>query len=101
MRNEVVILILKVLERENEMRQQTIDLTRGEAVELYGTAGALDSMGLVSLIVEVETEIHEQYAIPLTLVSNSAMSAQRSPFSTVGSMADYVVKQMQELPNGQ
>lgn len=96
MRNQVVDVISFVIEQENALRDHPIDYSAGETTQLYGPAGALDSLGLVSLIVGVEQELEARLGLRLTLVSDSAMSSRRSPFATIGSFADYIVSLQSE-----
>lgn len=85
-------------------RQQTIELicriyselvpplqgspSVNESTRVFG--GALDSVNVVSLIVELEQEIDERCGVSITIADDLAMSQQRSPFRTVGSLADYI-----------
>lgn len=59
-----------------------------ESTRVFG--GALDSVNVVSLIVELEQQIAEDYGVEITIADDLAMSQRRSPFRTVGSLADYV-----------
>lgn len=59
-----------------------------ESTRLFG--GALDSVGVVSLIVELEEQIAERCGVSITIADDQAMSQQRSPFRTIGSLADYI-----------
>jgi len=97
MREQIVEIVLAAIERENELRDTPIDVSAGEDTQLYGANGQVDSMGLVSLVVEVEAEIERQLGAGVTLVSDRAMSARRSPFATVGSLADYAQSLMGEV----
>lgn len=97
MRSLILDIIRAALEHENAMRSEPIRLADGEATALYGARGQLDSMGLVSIIVDVEQGIERELGISLTLVSDAAMSARRSPFATIGSMADYVLALCSEV----
>lgn len=54
MRERIVEIILAAIDRENELRDAPVDVSAGEDTQLYGLAGQVDSMGLVSLVVEVE-----------------------------------------------
>jgi acyl carrier protein len=85
-------------------RQQTIELIcriydelapaiqdsqpANEFTHLFG--GALDSVNVVSLIVELEEQIDELCGVSITIADDLAMSQQRSPFRSVGSLADYI-----------
>jgi len=61
---------------------------------LYGEGAALDSMGLVSLVLGVEERVSDELGTDVTLMDERALSQERSPFRTVGSLADYVVQQL-------
>ena len=62
----------------------------GEGTCLIGEQAVLSSLGLVSLVVELEQTIEEQYGVALTLADERALSQKHSPFRSVGSLADYV-----------
>lgn len=91
MRSHIIDIIYAALESESAMRSEPIRVSDGEATSLYGRNGQLDSMGLVSLVVDVEQAIEHKLGVRITLVSDGAMSARRSPFATVGSLADYAL----------
>jgi acyl carrier protein len=65
-----------------------------ESTRLFG--GRLDSVNVVSLIVEMEEQIADHCDVSITIADDLAMSQQRSPFRTVGSLADYVQGLMTE-----
>jgi D-alanine--poly(phosphoribitol) ligase subunit 2 len=67
-----------------------------EATVLYGPKGVLDSLGLVHLIVAVETAIADEFDVHVTLADERAISQRSSPFRTVGTLADYIVMVMKE-----
>ncbi|WP_208866263.1 hypothetical protein [Paraburkholderia lacunae] len=91
MRSQIIDIIRAALENESAMHSEPISLADGEATALYGRNGQLDSMGLVSVVVDVEQGIERELGVRITLVSDGAMSARRSPFATIGSLADYAL----------
>lgn len=62
----------------------------GEETRLIGQGAILDSLGLVSLIVEVEQRLSDELGIHLILADERAMSQKRSPFRSIGALADYI-----------
>lgn len=90
MKDQIYSLIYRAVESQNALRSEPLDTSRGIETLLFGEGGQLDSMALVSLIVSVEEEVESQFGVNLILASDRAMSARRSPFATVGSLADYV-----------
>jgi hypothetical protein len=49
-------------------------------------------MGLVTLIVEVEQRLEADFDLVVVLADDRAMSQTRSPFLSVGALADYVMQ---------
>ena len=62
---------------------------------LFGPSGLLDSMGLVTLIVEVEQALTDRFGMTLTLADDRAMSQRNSPFRSVGALAAYILDLME------
>lgn len=58
---------------------------------LFGPKGALDSIGLVSVLVALEQEFGETHGLAISLMDDRAMSRERSPFRTPETLADYVL----------
>jgi len=65
----------------------------GESL-LFGPGGALDSIGLVSVVVELEQVLAERSGGPVSLMNDRALSRSSSPFRTVGSLAEYAMEQL-------
>jgi acyl carrier protein len=68
----------------------------GENTRLVGREAVLDSMGLVTLIVEIEQRLEEEYDVAVVLADDRAMSMKRSPFRSVQSLTDYIVQLVEE-----
>src|ERR1700733_5757908 len=66
-------------------------------LELLGPGSALDSISLVTLIVDVEQRVAEECDVTVTLASESAMSRRQSPFRTVGAFADYICELVNDV----
>jgi acyl carrier protein len=69
---------------------------RGTDFILFGDGGALDSLGLVRLVVAIETAIEDDYGKVVTLADDRATSQKNSPFRSVGTMADYITMLLHE-----
>jgi acyl carrier protein len=63
---------------------------------IFGRGGLLDSMGLVSLITDLEEKIEDEFRISLILANERAMSQRRSPFRTVSSLVENICMLMKE-----
>lgn len=63
---------------------------------LLGVGGAVDSLGLVRLILEVEREVEQATNHGVSLTDERAMSQRNSPFRSVGALAEYIVTVVNE-----
>ena len=63
---------------------------------LFGPGGVLDSLGLVSLVLDLEQAIETRYDVAVTLADQRAMSQERSPFRSVQALADYAMERVQD-----
>jgi acyl carrier protein len=67
-----------------------------ENTRLFGGGSPLDSVALVSLVVEVEQQVNDRCGSSITIADDRAMSQKRSPFRSVGSLGDYVLTLLSE-----
>jgi D-alanine--poly(phosphoribitol) ligase subunit 2 len=88
---ELIIATARDLGDEEEVLLEQ-DLTPDTV--LYGDQGLLDSMGLVSLVIAVEQAIEDEFEISVGLADEKALSQAKSPYRTIGSLAEYAVDQM-------
>ena len=87
-RNDLIELIAACF-REN-LQSPGSTPTVDESTSIFGKDGALDSIQLVNLIMEVEQRVNEHYGTTISIADDRAMSQERSPFRRIGSLADYV-----------
>ena len=93
-RPEVVDIIFNALRSLNIERAESEQIAIANDTKLFGPDASLDSLSLVSVIVDVESGIGDRYAKSISLTDDEAMSQAVSPFSTVNTLADYIVKQL-------
>jgi hypothetical protein len=60
--------------------------------KIFGEGAALDSLGLVNFLADLEYRIGEEFGREVVLASEQAMSRSRSPFRDVASLNDYIVE---------
>ncbi len=85
-------VIFSAIENANE--SGNYGLKKEDTAQIYGAGSNLDSLGLVSLLINVEEEISDKINKPLNLMSEKAMSRYKSPFNTVASLTEYIVNLM-------
>ena len=94
-RETIEAIILAAIRRINLARAPEDQLEESGTAQLYGSGSALDSLGLVALLLEVEEGLLEA-GIEVSLSDERAMSQSRSPFRTVLSLVDYIQSTLDE-----
>ncbi len=92
MKDEIITIILKIAEEQNPTLPTPVEIAKGAEAGLYGPGGVLDSLALVRFIVEIEAAVEDRFAVSVILASERAMSQRRSPFLTVGTLAEYTAE---------
>lgn len=95
-RSEVESIVFKALESLNDELPEGSKVAASLDTALFGGESTVDSLSLVSVIIDVETEVGTQYDRPIALTDDRAMSRDPSPFDTVGTLVDYVVELLTE-----
>jgi acyl carrier protein len=89
-KNTIRDIIFKALKNINEERGPNEQLEIDLNTRLFGVDAVLDSLSLVSVIVDVESDVSEQAGHEISLTDDRAMSQEISPFSDVNSLTDYI-----------
>lgn len=83
-------LVVKAVEEQLQAANQKITGRINAETPLLGAGRVVDSIGLVTLIVDVENRVAEEVGKSISLMDDRAMSQSKSPFRTVGSLAEYL-----------
>ena len=96
-KESIEVIILSALNNINEERGPDEKLTIDLDTRLFGTDAVLDSLSLVSVIVDVETAVSERVGRDICLTDDRAMSQETSPFSNVNTLSAYVELILSEM----
>jgi D-alanine--poly(phosphoribitol) ligase subunit 2 len=90
MNHEVLNLLIRIATDMNLSLPHHIEVEKGADAQLFGAGAPLDSMALVQFVVEVEAEMEDTFGASIVLANERAMSQRRSPFLTLGTLAEYI-----------
>ena len=96
-REEVLRIVYDALENLNQELDEGQRIEIGPTTSLFGPDANLDSLSLVSVIVDVETALTVKWNAPISLTDDRAMSREISPFDDVGTLTDYILELLQEI----
>ena len=61
---------------------------------IFDGEDSLDSLSLVSLIVDIEARVEDNFSTEVVLASEKAMSMKNSPYRSVASLTEFVLQEM-------
>jgi acyl carrier protein len=89
---QVEQMILAALADVNDEQPEDQRFVLGPDTPLFGEGAEIDSLSLVSLIVDVETALNIDHDLPISLTDDRAMMRAVSPFDNVQTLKDYVLE---------
>ncbi|MGD9301100.1 MAG: hypothetical protein PVI13_05970 [Desulfobacterales bacterium] len=93
-------MLFNVIDELNELRPADEHLDKNLAAPLTGDTGKLDSAGLINLIVLTEQKTAEELGTPILLTDDRTMSRVKEVFDTLGTLADYIQRLLNEKRDG-
>ena len=95
-KNTVQAIILQALNNINDERGPEEQLEVSLDTRLFGSDAVLDSLSLVSVIVDVESAISDASGREISLTDDRAMNQAVSPFSGVDTLTAYILLRLSE-----
>ncbi len=92
-------IIYPAVEEAQKIIPSAAGLKKESGCVLFGDGG-LASLDLVRFIVLVEERIEDVMDVEVALASDKAMSRSRSPFATLGVLAEFVEECVREANDG-
>lgn len=96
MSEQITTLIVETIKQLDLEQELGIGVDLSRETSLFGMDGILDSMTLVTVVVAVEQALEEEHGTTVSLADAKAMSQTNSPYRTIGSLAAYATKVVQE-----
>jgi acyl carrier protein len=84
-------VVFDALRLANKSRPPDRQLAVTADSPLFGHNGALDSLGLVALVIDIEDGLRDRGFV-MDLSSAQALSPRNSPFRSVQTLIDYIAK---------
>ena len=92
-RDEVKNIVIEAIkEYLKEMHGDTTTTIEENNVFL-GDGSILDSLGFIQVVVDIESQIKEK-GKDILLTSKIAMSMEKNPFEKVGTLIDFIMRQL-------
>ncbi len=93
---EINKIILEQIEDYNDFLETKMDTSAGNDTILFGRGGVIDSVDFVTLLLDIEQAVNDEYGTHIAISNSRAMSQKNSPFRTVGTLAEYIKNLLEE-----
>jgi hypothetical protein len=90
-------IILNAVEALNEGLDEASKIVVHEDMKLFGPDSSLDSLSLVSVIVDVETMVADSFDQAVSLTDDRAMLRDEMPFADVHSLVAYLIELLTDV----
>jgi D-alanine--poly(phosphoribitol) ligase subunit 2 len=88
--NEAILaVVLQAIRNTNLARSPEAQLPVSADAAIFGPTSALDSLGLLTLLMDIEEDL-QAVGARIRLSDDRAMSQTRSPFRSVESLVEYI-----------
>ena len=87
---EISKIVLEKLNDLNSTLPSNEQFFVSDQTILFGMGSCIDSLSLVSIIVDLETHFTDILSYEVSLTDDNAMSREKSPFTSVSSLVEYI-----------
>ncbi len=95
----IVKAVYDAVDKVNQQLPKGLHIDKSPDAMLYGKSSALESLDYVTLIMEVESQIKEEFGVEIILTDENLLSKQKSPLTTLRTLTEYLTGLLQEREN--
>lgn len=95
-KQEITSIVINQVEQLNETFPDTQKIIVDENTVLFGNGSSIDSLSLVSVIVDLEMLFSDEHGFDISLTDDRAMTREISPFDSVASLVDFIFEIINE-----
>lgn len=95
-KEEITKIVLNQVEQLSETLPDDQKFKVTKDTVLFGSGSSIDSLSLVSIIVDLEMAFSNEYNHDISLTDDRAMARSQSPFTNVTTLVDYIFELINE-----
>lgn len=93
---EIVEQSLKDVIFQKSEGEVNANLNLNGSTKLLGEGALVDSLTLVSVIVDIESKLNDVHGSSVTIADERALMQKSSPFRTIGTLTEYIYRLVAE-----
>ena len=95
-KQEITAIVINQVEQLNDTFPEAQKITVTGNTVLFGNGSSIDSLSLVSVIVDLEMLFSDEHGFDISLTDDRAMTREISPFDSVASLVDFIFEIINE-----
>lgn len=96
---KVVKIVIYQVEQLRDTLTEEQKFEVNKDTKLFGNNSNIDSLSLVSIIVDLEMLFSDEHGFDISLTDDRAMTREISPFDSVSSLVDFIFEIINEKQN--
>ena len=89
-KNSIIEIIFTSIKEVNENQPSNNKLKLKKDELLVSDKSKIDSLGLITLLVNIEDKINKTYNVRLNLLEENFISDEKTPFQTIDNLAEWL-----------
>ena len=95
-KKEITTIVINQVEQLNDTFPEAQKIIVNENTVLFGNGSSIDSLSLVSIIVDLEMFFSIEHCHDISLTDDRAMAREKSPFTNITTLVDYIFEMINE-----
>lgn len=95
-KQKITEIVINQIQQINDTFSEDQKFIVDKDTVLFGSGSSIDSLSLVSIIVDLEMLFSTEYGRELSLTNDRAMARELSPFTNATSLIDYIYELLNE-----
>ena len=93
-KDSILELIYIAIEKYNELNPDNLKLNKSLETVIFGSKGNLDSLGLITFLVEVENLINKNLNSRISIIDEMLFLEENSPYRNIDSLCKYIFEKI-------
>ena len=92
--SEVIQIIYQVIDSHNSTNPSEKKLNKDKDTIISGINGSLDSLGMITFLIEVETKVNKHFKTNINIFNEELLMIEDGDYKSVGSLANYILNEL-------
>ena len=93
--DSIVKVIHQAIDEHNKLNPEELKIGKSLGTVLMGSQGELDSLGLITLLVQIESNINEEFKTDISIIDENLFADDQEAYKDIKSLSEYIFSKIQ------